>query len=700
MSTEKLPGIPAKKLLRRIEELQRGDVEFGWAPEQEEADLKEFFGASLKSYVNSAGDRDRNLRIGDFYMLLNRKDIFAEFAAESSIGLEWMAPKGVGIGILNLLWQIILAKELARRLERYPDASISGLTPSILTSLIVQDLWLNNIRIVLTDAPIPLADLKRPVTPEERAKAEELKVRGNEALKAKRYQEAADLYTEAVKIDLSSAIYRANRSAASSLMENYEHAAEDAWFAAQLDPKYYKAWARLGAAELKLGNGKRSRAAFERAIEVAGENVTMLMKQGLADAEAKVEADLKAIETETDKAKKDILRKNFLDEEWDTTFKSPELHSLVHERQVEGLLLFAERIRWPYINEVRDFAEDVYGNLRSGAMISCHLHDWIFGMMLPGKWMSFKIMAALVLSTPSVSGKLGVARYYDCGLSLPRKSYWRVRTVLGRVLGCLPNVISLCGWIGPCPPVEVLGDSEEAQKEARYVRLKARQVAPVEPAVESDDGIIHLGSPRGHRIKATELQPEDELPAYLADMQDSSKWAIPEPPVRQIGTCIVKAIRLKKLPLDINIATRSANKELSATEVDQQTEYRASAVFELDNNEAPVTYTLYTNPVFVTPPPCYPGPKGAHEVHVRELPRYQRNVWTVEGLKYHTPEDFDDDVMVINATGRGAETLARAWCAERGKNAVIRRAGGPCFVCALQAAGDDGLGVMVLIWVA
>ena len=72
----------------------------------------------------------------------------------------------------------------------------------------------------------------------------------------------------------------------------------------------------------------------------------------------------------------------------------------------------------------------------------------------------------------------------------------------------------------------------------------------------------------------------------------------------------------------------------------------------------------------------------------------------VERLKNHTSEDFDDDVMVINATGRGAEVLARAWCSERGRNAVIRRAGGPCFVCAVRAASKAGLGVGVLIWLS
>jgi len=81
----------------------------------------------------------------------------------------------------------------------------------------------------------------------------------------------------------------------------------------------------------------------------------------------------------------------------------------------------------------------------------------------------------------------------------------------------------------------------------------------------------------------------------------------------------------------------------------------------------------------------------------------QKNWWDVRDLKGATPEDYDDNgLIVINATGKGAETLARAWCSERGKSALIRRATGPCFACAYKAADSVkmGLGLGVLIWVS
>jgi hypothetical protein len=164
--------------------------------------------------------------------------------------------------------------------------------------------------------------------------------------------------------------------------------------------------------------------------------------------------------------------------------------------------------------------------------------------------------------------------------------------------------------------------------------------------------------------------------------------------VRQVSTCELKLIRLKKdlsgqyVPRYVGAAPNAA--------------YRAQLVFKMDDSKSLVTFKLHTNPVFVTVPPCHPGPKGQHECHLRELHRYEdKNIWTVEHLKDHKGEDVEGaQVMIINATGHGAELLARAWCSERGKHAVIRRAGGPCLFCAERAASLCGLGVGVLIWVS
>ena len=353
-------------------------------------------------------------------------------------------------------------------------------------------------------------------------------------------------------------------------------------------------------------------------------------------------------------------------------------------------------MRWPYINEVRNYAEDVYSSFHAGGTIDINLHDWLYGIVLPGKWFAFKIMTALILCTPGLKDKAGIAPYFDCGLVLPTRSYWRLRTVMGRVLGCLPRIISLCGWIGPCPKVE-FDPPVEGQVQPRHVRVMARQIALTEYHHRLGDG-VWLTSWHDHRNE-TRIRPDEEIETYVAEICNPSNWVIPEPPVRDVGTCKIVSIQLKKLALPVKMAQKATQDKIQDTEAECKAEYRASITFEIDNNEEAITYKLFTNPVFVIPPSCFPGPKGQHEVHIREFSQYQKNVWPVERLKDHTAEDLDnDEVMIINATGNGAEVLARAWCSERGKCAVIRRPGGPCFVCAVRAASKPSLATSVLIW--
>lgn len=248
----------------------------------------------------------------------------------------------------------------------------------------------------------------------------------------------------------------------------------------------------LGASCLKMDNLKEAIYAYQRALDLCGSTASEAMKQGLADAKAKQESEYEAIEKETSPARKHSLRRKILEEDWDIDQKHAEFHSVVHERQIEGLLLFAERMKWPYFNEARNYAEDVYANLRSGKSIQFHLQDWVVGLTLPGKWMAFKIMTALILCTPLITAQVGIARFYECGLFLPKKPYWRARTVLARVLGCLPNVISLCGWIGPCPAVGIQ-PALTSDPRPMHIRLKARRVAPIKSASEAEDNVIHIG---------------------------------------------------------------------------------------------------------------------------------------------------------------------------------------------------------------
>jgi hypothetical protein len=115
-----------------------------------------------------------------------------------------------------------------------------------------------------------------------------------------------------------------------------------------------------------------------------------------------------------------------------------------------------------------------------------------------------------------------------------------------------------------------------------------------------------------------------------------------------------------------------------------------------------ITFQLDFNPVFVSLSACsLPVGETVHRVHRRELDRYKTKHVSVSGLMHFEPRADDrDEVVVIKATAPGAEVVARAWCAQYRTAAIIRKAGGACFSCAVKAASQYGLRVEVLIWVS
>ncbi|RVD82025.1 uncharacterized protein DFL_009869 [Arthrobotrys flagrans] len=681
-----LPDVSAKQLIRRIDELQSSIAsKFGWAPKKERHDLEELYGNMGTTYVANIPDNSP-LRIGDFYQQLNRRDIFTDFTSISSIATQWSQPRAEGVmGIWNFLYQLILAKELHFRLLSIADGSYSGFTARVLASLTVADLWLSHVKIELSEPSIPPEVLHKAKTPEETAKMEEKMQDGHKAAKLSEWQMAVDYYTEAMAIDNSLAMNSAFRASAYMALDKPAFAHDDATAATKLNPKDKLGWSALGDANVGLGNLTRAKEAYQTAFNLSGGQDDQIKKK-LDDVTSKINARIDVINKQIDPSLAITLEKQHNDEKYDINGRSVEFHSKIHERQVEGLIMFAERMKWPWVHEVREAAEDVYSKIRGGAVTPFHVVDWIFGLTLPGEWMALKIMSAMVLLTDSVKGQ-GIAPFYDCGFVTEQKSYHRIRNVLGRVLGCLPGVTSLCGWIGPCPPVTFdppLAKPLGVEKKGMHIRVKARRVGLVDPP-DPHDNVIRIGGGGAHK----ELRPKPEdiknFDSFAAEIRDPANWVLPAVPKTSYSISKFQGIVLKALPLEAGVDTSDPDT------VERNTEYRASINFIIDGRS--VSYSLFTNPVFVTPPPCIPETRGAHEIHKRELKNFS-NVVEAEKLKDYTLGD--EEIVIINATGDGAEAVARAWCAERGRAAIIRRRAGPCLTCTVNCAQE--LKQKVIIW--
>jgi hypothetical protein len=346
------------------------------------------------------------------------------------------------------------------------------------------------------------------------------------------------------------------------------------------------------------------------------------------------------------------------------------VYSKVHESQAEGLVAFAEAMKWPFLDEVTRFAPAAYSNHLNGQIVDVHFLDWLYGTFLPGRWFAWKCMCAAIYASPSLRS-YGTTPYFDAGLVLPNASYWRTRTPLAHVLGGVSNVNSVAGWVGPCPAVK----TQKGEQFTGWIRIKAPAadfshiIPPMDDMTEDE----HELQDRGLRVR-----PGETPRGLLNELADMTKWVLPQPIPKSVTAPVVKEVRLELLPLD---------------EDEDITSQQASAtiVFSIPNKQL-VGYKIQHNVVMVSAPPCVSGP---HLAHARELERYH-NLVDVKDLRDFAPCP-PGTMLLINATGGGdAEALARAWCSEHARHAVIARGTTTCLTCAFNTTENLELDVLIL----
>eukprot|EP00697_Spironema_sp_BW2_P012342 gnl/Spiro4/28569_TR14127_c0_g1_i1.p1 gnl/Spiro4/28569_TR14127_c0_g1~~gnl/Spiro4/28569_TR14127_c0_g1_i1.p1 ORF type:complete len:382 (-),score=87.76 gnl/Spiro4/28569_TR14127_c0_g1_i1:204-1349(-) len=129
-----------------------------------------------------------------------------------------------------------------------------------------------------------------PVSEEDIAKAEELKNKGNELLRQKRYVEAIELYSAAIHANPNSAIFYANRAAAASAVakypQDYDAIIRDCQSSIELNPSYGKAHSRLGLAYYQQQRYSEAVAAYRQAYILDPSDAT---KENLALAEQQLQ---------------------------------------------------------------------------------------------------------------------------------------------------------------------------------------------------------------------------------------------------------------------------------------------------------------------------------------------------------------------------------------------------------------------------
>ncbi|NWI20090.1 SGTB protein, partial [Crypturellus soui] len=139
---------------------------------------------------------------------------------------------------------------------------------------------------------LPLSDS----LPEDVEKADQLKDEGNNHMKEENYSAAVDCYTKAIELDPNNAVYYCNilflpsplsfRAAAQSKLNKYSEAIKDCKRAIEIDPKYSKAYGRLGLALTSANKYEEAITSYQKALDLDPENDSY--KSNLKIAEQKL----------------------------------------------------------------------------------------------------------------------------------------------------------------------------------------------------------------------------------------------------------------------------------------------------------------------------------------------------------------------------------------------------------------------------
>ncbi|PIA47387.1 hypothetical protein AQUCO_01400212v1 [Aquilegia coerulea] len=117
--------------------------------------------------------------------------------------------------------------------------------------------------------------------------AETFKSQGNRAMQSKLYSDAIELYTYAIALCQSNAVYYCNRAAAFTQIHKYMEAITDCKKSIEIDPNYSKAYSRLGLAYYAQGNYRDAiDIGFMRALQLDPENSSV--KENIRVAEQKM----------------------------------------------------------------------------------------------------------------------------------------------------------------------------------------------------------------------------------------------------------------------------------------------------------------------------------------------------------------------------------------------------------------------------
>ena len=150
-SSSSLPAVTLTQILHRMAHLRIGFIFSD--PLQEADNLLEFVPSNFV-FADLLDPTGWKSQISDLLMQLNRRDVFEDFSASSSMASLALSAPPAGMGLANFYYQVLLGYELLLRLKETNDLSFSGITTQVNANLIISHRWFKNVATTLKVSPV------------------------------------------------------------------------------------------------------------------------------------------------------------------------------------------------------------------------------------------------------------------------------------------------------------------------------------------------------------------------------------------------------------------------------------------------------------------------------------------------------------------------------------------------------------------
>ncbi|RMJ21887.1 hypothetical protein PHISP_07244 [Aspergillus sp. HF37] len=425
------------------------------------------------------------------------------------------------------------------------------------------------------------------------------------------------------------------------------------------------------------------------------------------------------------------------------------------QKQMAGLLVFAENIGWPELDTFKSYLYSRIGDgdlaqtisnmytepvhhvlpgdrkikLERDEMYSRSLsrrlvllsspkgiggwitRSWLSGCVAPGKGINDTLMATVLESDPEAINTLGpVANLYG-GFSYKGRSWWSKECIVGRVLASMDNTKSCMGWSSNAILPRNASTPEALENTWFDVLVREPPARPKKHRIKQGHKLAARSTPLGvggMSMEAFSLPVDKPLDAVSnATVNFHALTFNPKEDEQLGGTNIVVS---KETSLSFDIGSDSDSTGSSTTRR--------------------VSFPLTYNVQFIASQECRPpfGQVSSHgqdqEEHATTPPREEQTRLPGHPLhKYYSykhtalhslpetrgPEKSAEekapttgsrryDVIVVDARGgSNRETFARAWCASVGSHAIIGRVGRTCLACCVREAHAIKAGVVIRV---